>query len=76
MIIHRHLTREEQNILDIATLKALKIIENDAAAGGDMQDGMLSYYQSQAKLSDINVEERIKREYFDYRVHGAKAKVK
>jgi len=34
---------------------------------GDLQDGMLAYYLSQAKLSDATVEARIEREPFDFR---------
>jgi hypothetical protein len=36
-------------------------------ATGDMQDGMLAYYQSQAAASDSTVEPRLEREPFDYR---------
>lgn len=35
--------------------------------GGDMQDGILAYYLSQARLSDANVEARSEREPFDFR---------
>jgi hypothetical protein len=34
---------------------------------GDMQDGILAHYLSQAAASDSNVEPRLDREYFDYR---------
>jgi hypothetical protein len=34
---------------------------------GDLQDGMLRYYQEQARASDVNVEARLDREPFDYR---------
>jgi len=34
---------------------------------GDMQDGMLAYYLSQAKAADANVEARVAREPFDFR---------
>jgi hypothetical protein len=36
--------------------------------GGLMQDGMLAHYLGQAGASDVNVEARIEREPFDYRV--------
>lgn len=35
---------------------------------GDLQDGMLAYYLSQAQASDVNVEARLDREPFDYRL--------
>ncbi len=34
---------------------------------GDLQDGMLAHYLSQAGASDVNVEKRLAREPFDYR---------
>ena len=34
---------------------------------GDMQDGILAHYLSQARASDGNVEARLDREPFDYR---------
>ena len=34
---------------------------------GDLQDGLLSHYQAQARASDGNVEARLDREPFDYR---------
>lgn len=34
---------------------------------GDMQDGMLAYYLSQAAQSDANVENRLDSEPFDFR---------
>ena len=34
---------------------------------GDLQDGLLSHYQAQARASDSNVEARLEREPFDYR---------
>ena len=67
MVASRHLTREQQGILDAALLKTLKLIEEES--GGGLQDGMLAYYLSQAKLSDANVEARIEREPFDFKDH-------
>ena len=32
---------------------------------GNMQDGMLAYFQSQAPHADRNVDRRLEREYFD-----------
>lgn len=37
-----------------------------AAKTGDLQDGMLAHYLSQARASDVNVESRLDREPFDY----------
>ena len=37
--------------------------------GGDLQDGILTYYLSLAKAADANVEARIAREPFDFRNH-------
>jgi hypothetical protein len=34
---------------------------------GDLQDGMLAFYLSQARASDVNVEKRLESEPFDYR---------
>jgi hypothetical protein len=38
---------------------------------GDMQDGILAWYLSQAAASDANVEERLDREPFDWREWAA-----
>lgn len=34
-----------------------------------MQDGMLAHYLGQAKMADANVEARIEREPFDFRLY-------
>ncbi len=39
----------------------------DEPKSGDLQDGMLAYYLSQAGQSDVNVECRIDSEPFDFR---------
>jgi hypothetical protein len=36
-------------------------------SSGDLQDGLLAHYLSQAAASDSNVEPRLDREPFDYR---------
>ncbi len=41
--------------------------EEAAAISSDLQDGLLTYYLSQARASDGNVEPRLEREPFDYR---------
>jgi hypothetical protein len=43
-----------------------KMIEHDPRAG-DLQDGMLAYYLSQAGQCDANVDHRLDREPFDFR---------
>lgn len=34
-----------------------------------LQDGMLAHYNEQARASDVNVEARLDREPFDFRLH-------
>ncbi|MDQ6704006.1 MAG: hypothetical protein M3Z96_13445 [Pseudomonadota bacterium] len=45
---------------------SLKIIDDGAPRiVGDLQDGVLAYYLSQAKLADANIEARLDKEPFD-----------
>ena len=41
-------------------------------SAGDLQDGMLSYYLEQSKFADTNVESRVDKEPFDYRLMQTK----
>ena len=42
-------------------------MSNELSVG--LQDGMLAHYKEQARAPDVNVEARLDREPFDYRLH-------